>query len=107
MDLVTLIILVEVLKINVTIANCISVILASYAAYILNVKFIFQNGKYGIKKEITYFYIFAAVSFILNVSFMYIVVELLSWWYITAKITVTTTIALFNFITRKWFIFVK
>ena len=106
-DMLILLFLVEILKVNVIISNCISVIIATYVAYVLNVKYIFQNGKYEIKKEITLFYIFSAISFLLNESFLYVLVEFLLMWYVLAKVIVTIVVALFNFSTRKWFIFSK
>ena len=50
-DMAVLLALVEILKLNVIIANFISVLLASYGAYLLNVKYIFYNGKFGIRKK--------------------------------------------------------
>ena len=47
-DMAVLLALVVILKLNVILANCISVLIGSYVAYKLNVKFIFQNGKFGI-----------------------------------------------------------
>jgi putative flippase GtrA len=104
-DLSILVFLVEILKMDVIISNCISVIFTIFLAYFLNVKFIFQNGKFGIKKEISLFYIFSGISFVLDVLFLYLLVEYIFMWYVLAKIIVSLIVATFNFSTRKWFIF--
>ncbi len=106
-DMAILLFLVEFIKINVNIANCISVLTATYAAYLLNVKFVFRNGKFGLKTEISFFYIFSTVGFFLNALLLYMLVDFWNMWYVPAKILITITIALFNFTTRKYFIFSK
>ncbi len=106
-DFSILVFFVEILKINVIIANCISVLVTILISYILNIKFIFQNGKYGFKKEVSLFFIFSGISFLLDVFFLYVLIEYLMLWYILAKIIDSLVVALFNFSTRKWFIFSK
>ncbi len=106
-DLAILVFLVEILKMNVIVANCISVIFTIFLAYQLNVKFIFQSGKFGLRKEISLFYIFSGISFFLDVFFLFILVDYVLMWYVLAKIIVSLVVALFNFSTRKWFIFSK
>ncbi len=104
-DMTILVFLVEIIKMNVIIANCISVIFAIIVAYMLNVKFIFQNGKFGATKEFSLFFVFSGFSFLLDVLFLFVLVEYVMMWYVLAKIIVTLFVALFNFSTRKWFIF--
>ena len=104
-DMTILMLLVEIFSLNVILANCISVIIATYVSYVLNIRFIFQNGKFGLKKEISLFYVFSIISFFLNILFLYILVELFIIWYVPSKVIVTAIVALFNFSTRKWFIF--
>ena len=104
-DLAILVFLVEIMKMNVIIANCISVIFSIYIAYKLNVKFIFRNGKFGLSKEVTLFFVFSGISFLLDVFFLFLLVKYVMMWYVIAKIIVTLLVALFNFSTRKWFIF--
>ena len=104
-DLAILVFLVEILKMDVIAANCISVIFSIYVAYRLNVKFIFQNRKFGLSKEVTLFFLFSGISFLLDVFFLFLLVEYVLMWYVIAKIIVTLLVAIFNFSTRKWFIF--
>lgn len=104
-DFSILVVLVELFKVNVILANCFSVIFAIYLAYILNVKFVFERGKFKLTKEFSLFFIFSGISFVLDMSFLYVLVEFLAMWYVLAKVIVTLVVALFNFSTRKWFIF--
>ena len=106
-DLVSLVFLVEVIKWDVIISTGIAVIVATYVAYVLNLKYIFQGGKYAVSKEITLFFIFSIIGFFLNILFMYLLTVHLKVWYVMAKVLITVTVALFNFSTRKWLIFVK
>jgi len=106
-DMTILVFLVEILKINVIISNSISVLISIYVAYLLNVKFIFQAGKFGLKKEISLFFIFSGISFFLNMFFLYMLVEIVLMWYVIAKLITTVIVAIFNFTTRKWLIFSK
>ena len=106
-DISILVFLVEILNINIILSNCISVLISIYVTYLLNVKFVFQNGKFGMKKEITLFLIFSGISFLWDILLLYLLVKYTAIWYVWAKIIVTSIVALFNFSTSKLFIFSK
>ena len=102
-----LIIFVEWLHIEVNLANIITSIITIFICYLLNVNFVFKPGRYSKKKEILSFYIFSSLGFLLNIGLMYVLTKYLLIWYVVAKTLVTITVAIFNFITRKKFVFLK
>ncbi|MEX0290846.1 MAG: GtrA family protein [Flavobacteriaceae bacterium] len=102
-----LIVFVEWLKVEVNLANIITSIITIYICYLLNARFVFTPGRYSRRKEILTFYIFSSIGFVLNVVLLYILTEFLEVWYVIAKTLVTIAVAVFNFITRKRFVFLQ
>lgn len=96
---------VEVAAIEVNLANLIASVLTILISYFLNVKFIFQSGKYRFFKEFIAFLAFSLMGLGINVTLMYILTKYTTVWYVISKTIVTVAVAVFNFSTRKWVIF--
>ncbi len=102
-----LIIFVEWLKVEVNLANVITSIITIYICYLLNARYVFKSGRYSRKKEIFTFYIFSSIGFLLNVGLLFVLTKYLLIWYVVAKTLVTIAVAVFNFFTRKKFVFLQ
>ncbi len=96
---------VEIAVLEVNLANLIASVLTILISYFLNVKFIFQGGKYRLFKELIAFLAFSFIGLGINVTFMYILTKYTTVWYVISKTMVTVLVAIFNFSTRKWLIF--
>ena len=106
-DMTLLVFQVEMLKFAVVPATAVSVILTTLIAYLLNVKFIFEGGKFSLTREVMLFFIFSIIGVVLNIVLMYVLVVYILMWYVLAKVLITLAVSVFNFTTRKLFIFNK
>ena len=98
---------VELLQMEVNLANVLSSTITIFICYLLNVKFVFKRGRYSKKKEILAFYIFSFIGLLLNVTLMFLMIKYLAIWYVISKTVVTMVVAAFNFIVRKKFVFLQ
>ena len=98
---------VEVMQIEVNLANLLSSIITIFVCYLLNAKFVFKGGRYTKKNEILAFFTFSFFGLILNVVLMFLMTTYLPIWYVVSKTIVVVTIAAFNFIARKKFVFLE
>ncbi|SDD92696.1 Putative flippase GtrA (transmembrane translocase of bactoprenol-linked glucose) [Pricia antarctica] len=106
-SIILLMFLVEVANIDVNLANAISSVIVIFICYLLNAKFVFKGGRYSQKKEILAFFVVSFFGFLLNVLLMFLMTEYLAIWYVISKTVVTISIAVFNFVFRKRFVFLQ
>lgn len=97
---------VEFFHINYLIAAAIGFIFGSSLNYLLSIKWVFNSGKF--KNKIIEFNIFILFTFLgmgLNHLIMYLGVENLRVDYKGVKIISLVLVTLFNFLTKKFFVF--
>lgn len=79
---------------------------ALIANYLISVFFVFEDtGKGKTHKGRMLFFIFSAAGFFLNLLLMYIMFDVLNINQWISKVIVTGIVLIFNFVTRKLFIF--
>lgn len=98
---------VEITHMEVNLANLLASFITIFVCYLLNAEFVFKRGRFSRKKEILAFFTFSILGLILNVVLMYLMTTYLSIWYVISKTLITAFIAIFNFIVRKKFVFLK
>lgn len=106
-SMVFLIFFVEVLKIEVNLANLLASLITIFICYFLNAKWVFEGGRYSRNKEAFAFFSFSILGLVLNVILMYLMTTFIPIWYAISKTIIIVFIAVFNFIVRKKFIFLK
>ena len=104
-SMVFLYLFADLLHLEVNLANLLASLIAIYVAYVLNGRYIFNKGKYTPGKEISMFFLFSFFGLLLNVTSMYILVTFTPISIYVSKTLVTIGVAVFNFITRKLFVF--
>jgi putative flippase GtrA len=90
---------------NSMIGNFIAFLIANMVAYITNILFVFQGGKYPIVIEILLFYAVSGISAFLGTMLMGLLIKrfgLLTTYAFGANIF---TAVMFNYLMRKFFIF--
>ncbi|PKA98769.1 putative flippase GtrA [Flavobacteriaceae bacterium MAR_2009_75] len=102
-----LILFVESLKLEVNLANVFSSLLTIGICYILNSKFVFEEGRHSKQKEILAFFIVSGIGFFINFILLYLFTKHLPIWYVISKTMVIMIVAVFNFYARKRFVFLK
>ncbi len=100
-----LILLVEFLNLEVNLANVIASFITIFICYKLNAKFVFKAGRFSKSKEIVAFYLFSSIGFFINIALMFILTKYLLIGYVVSKTVVTLIVAVFNFVSRKKFVF--
>ncbi len=104
-SMVFLYIFADLLNLEVNLANLLASLIAIYVAYVLNGRIIFDKGKHSPGKEISMFFLFSFFGLLLNVSSMYLLVTFTPISIYVSKTLVTIGVSVFNFITRKLFVF--
>lgn len=97
----------KILSINWQISNIVAWILAVLFAYITNRKYVFESKNSNIFGEIVSFFWFRFLSFILDMGFMYLLVDMIKMDDIVAKIIVQIIVIVMNYVFSKLFIFKK
>ena len=99
-------------KINVTtrarnsmISNLIAFLFANMVAYITNILFVFQGGKYHFIIEILLFYAVSGISTFLGTVLMGILIRRFGLLTTYAFVSNIFTAVMFNYVMRKFFIF--
>ena len=85
-------------------ASAFSYTLSVFVNYILSMKYVFHGrDDMGKVKEASIFFVLSLVGLFLNQMIMWIAVEVLSIYYVGAKLLSTLLVTNYNFISRKKF----
>lgn len=109
-NIISYIILSDILQIPIFSANIIALIISILFAFVTNKIFVFESLNFNLevlKKEMISFFGLRFISAILDISLMFIFVELLLINDIIVKIGVNILVILLNYIFSKLFIFKK
>jgi putative flippase GtrA len=90
---------------NSMIGNFIAFLFANMVAYILNILFVFQGGKYPIIIEILLFYAVSGVAAFLGTMLMGLLIRRFGLLTTYAFVANIFTAVMINFVMRKFFIF--
>ena len=85
-------------------ASAFSYTLSVFVNYILSIKYVFHGrDDMGKVKEASIFFVLSLVGLFLNQMIMWVAVEVLSIYYVGAKLLSTLLVTNYNFISRKKF----
>jgi len=105
-DYLTMILLTEMFDANYLLSAGIGFIIGSTVNYLLSVKLVFVNGKYSAKEmEIFLFMVFLGLGLSLNQLTIYMGSDLFNIDYRVVKIGSLMIVTIFNFLTKKIFVF--
>jgi putative flippase GtrA len=92
---------------NYTVSTIIAFILATTANYFLGKAFTFKNYQHK-KKDIISVFVVSGIGLLLNILFMFVLIELIKLKYeIIAKIISTGLVFIWNYISRRLFVYKK
>lgn len=95
----------EAFHFPILLANTLSFCISVIYNYIASVKWVFDvNKEKDARKQFIIFIIFSVIGLLLNDLIMWISTDILSIYYLLAKIVATLIVMVFNFITRKLFL---
>lgn len=100
----------KLFHVNYMISNLISWIGSVLFAYVTNKKFVFKSKCENKKKvftEIYQFFKYRVFSFIIDVLLMYVLVELITFDDMIAKVIVQIVVIILNYVFSKLFVFKK
>jgi putative flippase GtrA len=90
---------------NSMIGNFIAFLIANMVAYITNILFVFQGGKYPIVVEILLFYAVSGISAFIGTMLMGLLIRRFGLLTTYAFVANIFTAVMFNYVMRKFFIF--
>ena len=103
-DLAVLMFLKEIVHVEVLVASAIAFCVSVIANYILSMMFVFKGSESGKVKEFLVFLILSIGGLLLNQIIMWIGTEILTAYYLWAKIFALVFVPIYNFVTRKIFL---
>ena len=103
-DYTLLYILTEFLRVHYLISSVISFTVSVIFNYIMSIKWVFDvNRKQGVK-EFVVFVVLSIIGLGINSLIMYLMVDIMSIYYMISKLVSTAVVMVYNFITRKIFV---
>lgn len=101
LNVVTLYLLTGVGKVNYMISSIITLVIINFIGFYLNKYYTFKTEKKRFFKELYKYYSVMFSSFILNLFFMFVLVQIFNVWYIYASLTITVGFMFYNFLMHK------
>jgi len=91
---------------NYLIVGFFSFIVATGVNYILSIRYVFESGtRHSKKKEIILVYIISAIGLLINLSMLYLFIDLLDFEMIFSKILSTGITFFWNYFARRMYVF--
>jgi putative flippase GtrA len=88
------------------IAGCVSFLIATTTNYFLSIQFVFNRGsRFKQSVELTLIYLVSGIGLALNLSFLYVFIEIFDLHPLISKIMATGAVFFWNFSLRQFFIF--
>ena len=108
LDILTLVILTEYFQMYYLVSAAIGFILGSTLNYVLSVLFVFHSGRFKSKfNEFFTFIILTFIGLLLNHTIMYLGHGIYLINYKLVKISSLVIVTIFNFISKKYIVFLK
>lgn len=101
LNLVLLYLLTSVLGINYIISTLIALIVINMIGFYLNKYYTFKTKREKLLQELWKYYSVMFSSFLLNLFFMFILVQIFKIWYLYASLTITIGFIFYNFLMHK------
>jgi len=107
-DILVLIILTELFKIHYLISAAIGVIVGTTINYYISIIWVFVSEKFTSQKlEFFLFLLFSGIGLLINQIVMFLCVSIILLHYLLAKFIALILVSIYNFLTKKYFVFVK
>jgi putative flippase GtrA len=90
---------------NYVFCRGISFFFANFAAYVINVLWVFEPGRHSRLKEISLFYIVSAISFVVGAGLGAGLIHYFSWTFTNALLVNAVASVMINYVCRKFIIF--
>ena len=103
-DLAVLMVLIELMKVEVLAASEVAFSVSVIANYILSMLFVFESSGNSKVKEFLVFVVLSIGGLLLNQFIMWIGTEIMTAYYLWAKVFALVFVPIYNFITRKIFL---
>ena len=103
-DLAVLMLLKEFMHVDVLVASAVAFSVSVIANYILSMLFVFKGSENSKVKEFIVFVVLSIGGLLLNQFIMWIGTEIMTDYYLLAKVFALVFVPIYNFVTRKIFL---
>ena len=103
-DLAVLMLLKEFMHIDVLVASAVAFSVSVIANYILSMLFVFKGSENSKAKEFIVFVALSIGGLLLNQFIMWLGTEIMTAYYLLAKVFALVFVPIYNFVTRKIFL---
>lgn len=91
---------------NYLLITIIGFVVATFVNYLLSIKFVFQTAaNFGRATEIVMIYIVSSIGLIVHILVLFLLIDLLQFVNMLAKIIAIASAFMFNFLSRKYYVF--
>ena len=91
---------------NYLVVGVFGFLIATLANYLLSVRHVFETGiRFGKKHEIMLVYLVSLIGLLFNLLILYMCIDILGIEMMLGKITATTSVFFWNYLSRQRFIF--
>jgi putative flippase GtrA len=101
LNLGSLYLLTNILKINYLISTIIALIYINFIGFYLNKYYTFKTHRKRFWQELWKYYSVMFSGFIINLFFMYLLVDVFHVWYLYASLILTVCFIIYNFLMHK------
>lgn len=103
-DLAVLMLLKEFMHVDVLVASAVAFSVSVIANYILSMLFVFKGSENSKVKEFIVFVALSIGGLLLNQFIMWLGTEIMTAYYLLAKVFALVFVPIYNFVTRKIFL---
>ncbi|KAA3436781.1 GtrA family protein [Rufibacter hautae] len=104
-DMLVFVVLFDFYHVNYMVANFSSTVLAILLNYLISKVWVFKAGKYSSRVEFLAFMFFSLAGLLINQGLIWLFVEKVALEPKSGKILAILLVAIFNFVTKKLFVF--
>jgi putative flippase GtrA len=105
-DLSLFLVLIKILQFQWVFSAPTAFIIATLINYLLSVKFLFESrSKHPVKVELALIFLVAAIGLLLNQFLLWIFIDLNGLWIVYSKVIVIGIVFVWNYSSRRMFIF--
>lgn len=107
-DITIFLIFAKILGFNYLIIGTIGFIIATFVNYYLSIRFVFtSNIRFSAATEVSLIYFISTIGLLLNLCALYVFIDILIFDKIISKMFASSSVFIWNFITRNNFVFRK
>lgn len=106
-DFLFLYTLTELFHLHYLISTAVAFAIATGVNYLLCIAWVFERGRHSALTEVLLVFMVSGVGLLLNEIIVFLLVEFMLLWYMSAQFVAVGAIFFWNYSTRKYYVFLR